>query len=79
MEGLREETSHEAFGRYIEVQAKLRQLLSQEESFWKQRSKVLWLKEGDSNSRFFHATAYTRKLQRVDGSPNLRKQPVTTL
>lgn len=36
-------------------------LPSQEESYWKQRAKVFWLEEGDSNTRFFHATATTRK------------------
>jgi hypothetical protein len=36
-------------------------LLAQEEAFWKQRSKVYWLKDGDTNSRFFHAMASTKK------------------
>lgn len=36
-------------------------LLAQEEAFWKQRSKVYWLKDGDTNSHFFHAMASTKK------------------
>uniref|UniRef100_A0A803P367 RNase H type-1 domain-containing protein n=1 Tax=Cannabis sativa TaxID=3483 RepID=A0A803P367_CANSA len=29
--------------------------------FWKQRSKQLWLREGNSNSKYFHATATARR------------------
>ncbi|XP_024160286.1 uncharacterized protein LOC112167491 [Rosa chinensis] len=44
-----------------ELMSKLQNLLSQEESFWKQRSKVTWLKEGDRNTTFFHRKAANRK------------------
>ncbi|XP_060962217.1 uncharacterized protein LOC115711062 [Cannabis sativa] len=39
----------------------LTEILTQQEVFWKQRSKQLWLREGDSNSKFFHAKATSRK------------------
>ncbi|XP_040369229.1 uncharacterized protein LOC112183841 [Rosa chinensis] len=41
-------------GRYNE-------LLSLGEAYWRQRSRVLWLKEGDLNSAFFHKKASNRR------------------
>lgn len=36
-----------------------------EESYWKQRSRLMWLSLGDRNTGFFHATAKNRK--RING------------
>ena len=37
----------------VDIQA----LMSKEETMWKQRSHVEWLKEGDQNTRYFHCRA----------------------
>lgn len=39
----------------------LNELMAQEETYWRQRAKVFWLEEGDTNSHFFHASASLRK------------------
>lgn len=46
---------------YYEEKNKLDELTLHEEVYWKQRAKTFWLAEGDANTKFFHATALTRK------------------
>ncbi|MCH97325.1 endonuclease/exonuclease/phosphatase family protein [Trifolium medium] len=47
--------------KYQEAREKLSKVLKQEEEYWKQRSKIHWLRDGDSNTKFFHAMASARR------------------
>lgn len=46
---------------YFDVKEELNVLLLHEESYWKQRAKIFWLEDGDTNSKFFHAAASSKK------------------
>ncbi|XP_074342149.1 uncharacterized protein LOC141679584 [Apium graveolens] len=51
---------------YQEESKKLTEIYSQQEIFWRQRSKQLWLREGDQNNKFFHsATKARRKMNHI--------------
>ncbi|XP_060972000.1 uncharacterized protein LOC115703869 [Cannabis sativa] len=47
--------------RYDEIKKKLYEALDRRESYWKQRAKQFWLREGDQNSSYFHKAASRRK------------------
>ncbi|XP_039682996.1 uncharacterized protein [Medicago truncatula] len=47
--------------RLLELQNSLTNLLLQEDVYWRQRSKIYWLKDGDTNSKFFHCTTSSRR------------------
>lgn len=44
---------------------KLEGLLQQESDYWKQRAKVLWLTDGDRNTKFFHRKASNRRAKNM--------------
>jgi hypothetical protein len=46
---------------YNEIRKKLDFLLVKDDLFWKQRAKAFWYRDGDLNTRFYHATASTRQ------------------
>jgi hypothetical protein len=43
------------------VSRNLSQLMLQDDVYWRQRAKKHWYKDGDKNTKFFHASATTRK------------------
>lgn len=45
----------------MSLMVELESLLSYEETFWKQKSKHKWLKEGDGNTKIFHRIVNGRK------------------
>ena len=46
-----------------QVRKEINDLLDSEEIFWGQRAKAHWLREGDKNTKFFHAKASERRKQ----------------
>eukprot|EP00253_Pinus_taeda_P030822 PITA_30822 len=54
-------------------------LCKQEETFWRQKSRVQWLKEGDINTRFFHrSTLEHRSHNRISTIKDSRGNQVNT-
>ncbi|XP_071939020.1 uncharacterized protein [Coffea arabica] len=45
------------------AQAELRNALSIEEQFWSQKARAKWLKQGDRNSKYFHAVVRQRRIK----------------
>ena len=53
--------------RVLRLKKDISTLLMKEEQMWKQRSRSLWLQEGDNNTRYFHSRASHRfKRNQID-------------
>ncbi|XP_025608180.1 uncharacterized protein [Arachis hypogaea] len=54
-------------GREKELKTKISELWKQEEKYWGLRSRLKWLKWGDKNTAFFHASTIQRRIRnRID-------------
>ena len=45
----------------VMARSEVKNLLSLEEISWRQKSRMLWIKEGDNNTKFFHKMANSRR------------------
>lgn len=46
---------------FLNLEKEHQLLLKQKELYWKQRARITWLKEGDNNTKIFHAYASNRR------------------
>lgn len=68
MKGMRDVRSTQV---YKEILKEISEVYKQQEIFWRQHSKQLWLKEGDHNSIYFHAaTKMRRKVNHIHNLQN---------
>ena len=59
--------------RVLGLKKEINDLLSREEKMWKQRSRALWLHEGDNNTSYFHSRATHRfRRNRIEALENSR-------
>ena len=70
MDSLQVRRDRKGVAEFTEARDRYNEFLHSHEVFWKQRAKSLWLNEGDQNTRYFHASASSRKRQNSLG--NLR-------
>lgn len=67
-----------------EMNTKLEEAYSAEEAYWRQRSRLLWLRLGDRNTGFFHATTKGRKransfsvIENVEGTMCYKEEEIS--
>lgn len=61
MDMLRHRTDDIGIKAFNNAQRQYLGLLDHQNAYWKQRAKAFWLKEGDTNSKFFHNLVKSRR------------------
>ncbi|XP_071939951.1 uncharacterized protein [Coffea arabica] len=59
------DSSDQALCGLNEAREQLRTTLAIEEGFWRQKARVKWLKDGDCNSKYFHAVVAERRSKAI--------------
>ena len=84
LEELSRENKAENMQRIRTLKSEINTILHQDELFWRQRSRSIWLPAGDKNTKFFHqrASQWRRKnhisgIQDVDGSWKRSEDQIT--
>lgn len=73
MEELKKQEGRRDWVKWTELKTQLDRAYKEEESYWSQKSRVQWLKDGDKNTSFFHASVMQRRRSnRIDQLDSLQ-------
>lgn len=61
MKNIRLNSSGDGQVQMFELRKRMQRLLSQDDAYWRQRAKTHWYRDGDRNTKFFHASTTARK------------------
>jgi hypothetical protein len=75
MEG--QETTQEILGQEDHLQRTWHQACREEERYWQQKSRSLWLEAGDKNTSYFHKQAEARKHFKAVNEIHVQDQVIT--
>lgn len=67
LDDLQSRTDTPSIEQFNQLKDQLASLLVQEDCYWRQRAKAHWYRDGDANTKFFHATASAhKKINKLD-------------